>query len=349
MRPSLAPAWYVCPRLCGGGTENATQVFVNSQKLACSACIKGHRSSQCSHSDRPLFNVPSRGRPVSQCPKCRELRKTKQHHSKCMCPQELPSRGVLLPSSSSRSRRYIPIQPALPNGLRDMAKSSSSYTIPDARQRVKTLLNPCNCGIGHRCKCRTPPQAGTSSTEDMNDHALTPASTVTPAPSRCPPPGPRLAPILSPSSFATLTASDAPPDPTFGPQLPSMRVMQSLAGSGCTCGVECSCLGCGEHRGPAQAADFGRDGCSACAAPAPVRPATSSIQRFLARAAALPRPPAHRSDVVNLPKFECCGEDCACPDVVCGCSNSCYGGCLDHAQDSTREERAPEQMALLTP
>ncbi|KAJ6534486.1 copper fist DNA binding domain-containing protein, partial [Mycena vulgaris] len=268
MRPSLHLNG---PHLYGGRTENATQVFVNSQKLACSACIKGHRSSQCSHSDRPLFNVPSRGRPVSQCPKCRELRKTKQLHSKYMCPQELPSRGVLLPSSSSRSRKYIPIQPALPNGLRDMAKSSALYTIPDARQRgmVKTLFNPCNCGIGHKCKCRTPPQAGTSSTEDTSDHALTPASTTppagtgTPAPSCCigpshpraPPPGPRLAPILPPSSSATLTASEAPPDPAVGTPLPSMRVMQSLAGSGCICGVECSCVVCGEHRGPAQAAD----------------------------------------------------------------------------------------------
>ncbi|GAW09197.1 ACE transcription factor 2 [Lentinula edodes] len=36
-------------------------VFVNSKKFACEACIKGHRSSTCSHTDRPLFEVKKKG------------------------------------------------------------------------------------------------------------------------------------------------------------------------------------------------------------------------------------------------------------------------------------------------
>ena len=48
-------------------------------------CIKGHRSSSCRHTDRPLFEIKKKGRPVTQCEHCRELRKTKQVHVKCMC------------------------------------------------------------------------------------------------------------------------------------------------------------------------------------------------------------------------------------------------------------------------
>ena len=48
-------------------------------------CIKGHRSSSCKHFDRPLFEIKKKGRPVTQCEHCRELRKTKQIHVKCIC------------------------------------------------------------------------------------------------------------------------------------------------------------------------------------------------------------------------------------------------------------------------
>ncbi|KIM84696.1 hypothetical protein PILCRDRAFT_33349, partial [Piloderma croceum F 1598] len=49
------------------------------------SCIKGHRSSSCKHSDRPLFEIKKKGRPVSQCEKCRKLRQSKRVHSKCLC------------------------------------------------------------------------------------------------------------------------------------------------------------------------------------------------------------------------------------------------------------------------
>lgn len=48
-------------------------------------CIKGHRSSTCKHTDRPLYEIKKKGRPVTQCEHCRELRKTKQVHVKCKC------------------------------------------------------------------------------------------------------------------------------------------------------------------------------------------------------------------------------------------------------------------------
>lgn len=60
-------------------------------------CIKGHRSSTCRHTDRPLFEIKKKGRPVTQCDHCRELRKTKQVHVKCLCEAREDNTTVILP------------------------------------------------------------------------------------------------------------------------------------------------------------------------------------------------------------------------------------------------------------
>lgn len=73
--------------------------------LCSETCIKGHRSSSCRHTDRALFEIKKKGRPVTQCEHCRELRKTKQVHVKCVCEtKSSDSQGVSttpLPLSSS--------------------------------------------------------------------------------------------------------------------------------------------------------------------------------------------------------------------------------------------------------
>ena len=68
------------------------------------SCIKGHRSSSCHHSDRPLFEIKKKGRPVSQCEKCRELRQSKKIHSKCTCNPKPDSanRGEVLASTTPK-------------------------------------------------------------------------------------------------------------------------------------------------------------------------------------------------------------------------------------------------------
>jgi hypothetical protein len=69
-------------------------------------CIKGHRSSSCKHTDRPLFEIKKKGRPVTQCEHCRELRKTKQVHVKCLCESSVePS------SAPASSRKGLPLFP----------------------------------------------------------------------------------------------------------------------------------------------------------------------------------------------------------------------------------------------
>ena len=92
--------------------KRALQVFVGDKKYAwcvllyCTAqsrvligarsetCIKGHRSSSCRHTDRPLFEIKKKGRPVTQCEHCRELRKTRQIHVKCVCEGKDTGEGV---------------------------------------------------------------------------------------------------------------------------------------------------------------------------------------------------------------------------------------------------------------
>ncbi|KAF8352100.1 transcription factor, partial [Amanita rubescens] len=76
-------------------------VLISSKKYACETCIKGHRSSTCKHTDRPLYEIKKKGRPVTQCEHCRELRKTKQVHVKCICEVK-SDHSFLQPSSNGK-------------------------------------------------------------------------------------------------------------------------------------------------------------------------------------------------------------------------------------------------------
>ena len=62
-------------------------------------CIKGHRSSSCKHTDRPLFEIKKKGRPITQCEHCRQLRKERQVHVKCICEAKFDLQGVSLTTS----------------------------------------------------------------------------------------------------------------------------------------------------------------------------------------------------------------------------------------------------------
>ncbi|CAL1697351.1 unnamed protein product [Somion occarium] len=136
-------------------------VFVNEKKFACESCIKGHRSSSCAHTDRPLFEVKKKGRPVSQCPQCRELRKTKKVHSRCECSTKSIEKPQVR-QLTANSKRFIPILPALPNGLKDAMSGSSTPNVSNPGAQVSTLLNPCNCKDIWNCQCRSSDEASSS-------------------------------------------------------------------------------------------------------------------------------------------------------------------------------------------
>jgi len=61
----------------------------------------------------------------------------------------------LASSTGAKTKRFIPIVPSLPNGLRDvLGRSQSSRSFPvDSRQRVDSLLNPCDCKTLWNCQC----------------------------------------------------------------------------------------------------------------------------------------------------------------------------------------------------
>ncbi|KAF1805140.1 copper fist DNA-binding transcription factor [Mucor lusitanicus] len=60
-------------------------ILINGEKYACASCIRGHRVKKCNHNDRQLVPIVKRGRQISQCNHCRDLRKTNGTHVKCTC------------------------------------------------------------------------------------------------------------------------------------------------------------------------------------------------------------------------------------------------------------------------
>ncbi|KAF5384356.1 hypothetical protein D9615_003155 [Tricholomella constricta] len=119
-------------------------VLINGNKYACETCIKGHRSSTCRHTDRPLFEIKKKGRPVTQCDHCRELRKKKQVHIKCVCvAKEDPSANQS--SGSKKGHTKIPDSATYPLGLPEALGAS-------VVERVSSDSDP----GGGTCDCWTP-------------------------------------------------------------------------------------------------------------------------------------------------------------------------------------------------
>ncbi|KAF8635668.1 hypothetical protein AX15_000295 [Amanita polypyramis BW_CC] len=135
-------------------------VLISSKKYACETCIKGHRSSTCKHTDRPLYEIKKKGRPVTQCEHCRELRKTKQVHVKCICEVKADNSFSQLSSSGGKKGAKIPQCAAFPNGLPQeleaaVASQSQEGFSLDPSHGVKEQ-GSCGCKVGAPCTCWTP-------------------------------------------------------------------------------------------------------------------------------------------------------------------------------------------------
>ncbi|KAL2759482.1 hypothetical protein ACRALDRAFT_2038335 [Sodiomyces alcalophilus JCM 7366] len=63
-------------------------MIIDGEKYACESCVRGHRVSNCQHTDRPLQHINKKGRPVSQCQHCRSMRKSRAAHVKCDCGEK---------------------------------------------------------------------------------------------------------------------------------------------------------------------------------------------------------------------------------------------------------------------
>ncbi|KAI0089586.1 hypothetical protein BDY19DRAFT_111371 [Irpex rosettiformis] len=145
-----------------------TQVRVGDKKYACETCIKGHRSSTCKHTDRPLFEIKKKGRPVTQCEHCRELRKTKQVHVKCMCgakeqqqlgqnedPTSAPSSSTAtIGIFSKKGGKKMPVSATFPSGLPETL--GASVAVSDGSDSEPGSEVPCMCDSIGVCTCATP-------------------------------------------------------------------------------------------------------------------------------------------------------------------------------------------------
>ncbi|KAG1908546.1 copper fist DNA binding domain-containing protein [Suillus fuscotomentosus] len=292
-------------------------VHINDKKFACESCIKGHRSSSCHHSERPLFEVKKKGRPVSQCKTCRELRNSKRVHSKCTCH----------PRECLAAKRFMPTVPTLPNGISDALSASSSSQPANTRQTgndkhpqtclhtmtYKALSSPNGLAMlanaaalirGNIVSCPMTQRSEKSSVSSKPCCTKDAQTAVVPS----------VRSDLPPVHIHTLTSS--PPSssmivPEF-PTIPPFSAFNSIAGSGCTCGLRCACPGCVEHRGPIHALKEHKDcaeGCTHCVdhsagveLPTLGQGASgnSMIDQFFARAASLPIPPVNRKVGVEI-------------------------------------------------
>lgn len=114
-------------------------------------------------------------------------------------------------------------------------------------------------------------------------------------------------------------ADPASSPPTF-PDIPPISSIVQLAGSGCTCGFDCSCPGCVEHRGKENTSsehDDCADSCGTCvdnqhglelpqSTPFGTVPSKRTgqgpdfLEAFFAKAASIPPPPRERANARTL-------------------------------------------------
>ncbi|GAA5920035.1 hypothetical protein JCM1841_000390 [Sporobolomyces salmonicolor] len=242
-------------------------VLIDGVKYACQTCIKGHRSSKCTHTNRPLVEIKKKGRPTSQCAHCRELRKTRSVHGRCDC--------------AARDQQEKPAAKVLPNGLVDAIlppapQASTSGSTEVLKSGVTRLLNPCNCRRGGPCTCcevvsRAAPKAfpGGSPSSSASPLSQPSPTCCSPRPSPLPSvPSSAFEPYalaLSPSLDISVTPSSAyqlpiPPSilSTFSPALPlplppskapsdPLFLPKTHGTSSCFCGPTCQCVGCAVH------------------------------------------------------------------------------------------------------
>jgi len=112
-------------------------------------CIRGHRSTNCTHNDRPLFYIRKKGRPVSQCTQCRALRKNRSLHTRCECPTRVQNRGQGGTTSELAD---------LPHGMSlEAAKEYVERISMDQGTFLSlsllTAIGGCRNCNSHRCQC----------------------------------------------------------------------------------------------------------------------------------------------------------------------------------------------------
>ncbi|KAH6910784.1 hypothetical protein BKA70DRAFT_1271519 [Coprinopsis sp. MPI-PUGE-AT-0042] len=187
-------------------------MIISDKKYACETCIKGHRSSSCKHFDRPLFEIKKKGRPITQCEHCRELRKTKQVHVKCICEgSSKPSAAPAEPGGSATKKVNKPgfESAAFPNGL---PLQASGTLVASPSRMTHESESGCNCASSGTCGCCVPKKnqthrrSRTTSSLHPGGARMGPAADLRPVLPGPPPPQPQQQPELFLGGLAAAAA-----------------------------------------------------------------------------------------------------------------------------------------------
>ncbi|KZV79699.1 hypothetical protein EXIGLDRAFT_734433 [Exidia glandulosa HHB12029] len=299
-------------------------MIIDNKKYACATCIKGHRSSSCTHQDRPLIEVKKKGRPVTQCEHCRDLRKTKQVHIKCVCISRPDKVDDGEDNPRRKKARTSPPAPTFPNGLSDVPPSA----LVRSSVRPKREPTSCNCDLTGDCRCAS--QAKPAPSDNLMNSLILAAAAeanLSPAYSESRPTASASssaqAQQLSVSYTAAASSSTARgsccnPSPELSDSVESSPAHGIPAGSSsgafefppmsqelasvfrCSCGATCACPGCTEHRGidAFTSTESCPDSCASCFDCTVTSPAIHQwIENTSAR---LPEPPPSRSKAFGL-------------------------------------------------
>ncbi|KAL4206170.1 hypothetical protein AB4K20DRAFT_1811874 [Rhizopus microsporus] len=107
--------------------------------------LVGHRASSCEHTDRQLILIKKKGRPATQCLKCRELRIVRQLHRRCEClvknndinkiEANIKSNDTNIKSQDGKSRkRHKTLRPLAPkqdmmHDLQELLDAKTLYSL----------------------------------------------------------------------------------------------------------------------------------------------------------------------------------------------------------------------------
>ena len=146
-------------------------------KYACASCIRGHRTSSCTHKDGskgPLYPIRSKGRPPTQCEICRKKRKESGRHVRCDCtgkkssssPSKAPAATTVDPPSS---RRKLSATTSNAPSKLSTADTTSSHqpanrsdgSRPSKKPRIQADAAPVQCSA-------TPSQRRVSDAESLD-------------------------------------------------------------------------------------------------------------------------------------------------------------------------------------
>ncbi|KAJ2717193.1 copper-binding transcription factor [Coemansia spiralis] len=133
-------------------------IIISGQKFACDQCVRGHRASNCNHTDRALNPIKRKGRPPSQCDSCRTLRLTRKAHVKCECQNKSGATARRAAAAARAAADMVgePVAVAMPDSPTKLRRIESADMSKAKGSSIESLLNPCNCSSEQFCTCCKP-------------------------------------------------------------------------------------------------------------------------------------------------------------------------------------------------